>query len=74
MTYVAISIAPGVSVSSFWWALFAAWLTATLTTLVAWVGDADEADALVSITVRQAARRRQLPEPDGRTNVSVRAD
>ena len=69
VAYVAISIAPGVSVSSFWWALFAAWLTATLTTLIAWVGDADEADALVSITVRQAARRRDLPEQDGGTGV-----
>ena len=27
--YVAISLAPGVAVSSFWWALFAAWLAAT---------------------------------------------
>ncbi len=69
VTYLAISIAPGVSVSSFWWALFAAWLAATLTALVAWVGDADEADALVSITVRQAARRSDLSERDGRTGV-----
>src|SRR4051794_18449550 len=44
VVYIAISIAPGVSVSSFWWALFAAWLTAILTTLLAWVGDEDEAD------------------------------
>jgi uncharacterized membrane protein YvlD (DUF360 family) len=55
--YVAISIAPGVSASSFWWVLFAAWLAAVLTALFAWVGDADEADALLAVTMRQAGKR-----------------
>ncbi len=55
VVYVAIALAPGVSVSSFWWALFAAWLAAILTTLIAWVGDADEADALLAVTMRHAA-------------------
>ncbi|MGX7677509.1 alkaline phosphatase family protein [Jatrophihabitans sp. DSM 45814] len=71
LTYLAISIAPGVSVSSFWWALFAAWLTATLTALIAWVGDADEADALIALTLRSSARERNLPRPDARPGVLI---
>jgi uncharacterized membrane protein YvlD (DUF360 family) len=63
--YLTIALAPGVSVSSFWWALFAAWLAAILTTLIAWVGDADEADALLAVTMRRAADQR-----DGATSPS----
>jgi type I phosphodiesterase/nucleotide pyrophosphatase len=62
--YVAISVAPGVSVSSFWWALLAAWLAATLNTLIAWVGDADQTDALVAVTVRRAAAERNIRSRD----------
>ncbi|MCW2522813.1 MAG: type phosphodiesterase/nucleotide pyrophosphatase, partial [Frankiales bacterium] len=69
LTYLAISITPGISVSSFWWALFAAWLTAMLTTLIAWVGDADEADALIAITLRQAAGERDLPRREDQPGV-----
>jgi uncharacterized membrane protein YvlD (DUF360 family) len=53
--YLAILLAPGVSVDNFWWALFAAWIAAVLATLVAWVGDADEYDALLALTMRRAA-------------------
>jgi uncharacterized membrane protein YvlD (DUF360 family) len=63
VVYVAISVAPGISVSSFWWALFAAWFGAVLATLVAWVGDADEADALLAVTLREAADRNSEPSP-----------
>lgn len=67
--YVAISIAPDISVSSFWWAIFASWLAATLTTLVGWVGDADETDALVAVTVRRAAKQHLTRAGDGRPGV-----
>lgn len=67
--YVAISLAPGMSVSSFWWALFAAWLAATLMTLVAWVGDTDETDALLAVTMRHAADQPGVPASDGRSGV-----
>ena len=69
LMYVAISLAPGISVSSFWWALFAAWLAATLNTLIAWVGDADETDALIAVSVRRAAGHRAASEQDGRAGV-----
>jgi uncharacterized membrane protein YvlD (DUF360 family) len=67
--YVAISLAPGMSVSSFWWALFAAWLAATLMTLVAWVGDTDETDALLAVTMRHAADQPGVPASEGRSGV-----
>lgn len=71
VVYVAILIAPGVAVSSFWWALLAAWLAAILTTVVAWVGDADEADALLAVTVRGAARGRDMSPPAGQPGVLI---
>jgi uncharacterized membrane protein YvlD (DUF360 family) len=67
--YVAISIAPGVSTSSFWWVLFAAWLAAVLTALVAWVGDADQADALLAVTMRRAAGKASRSPDSGRPGV-----
>jgi uncharacterized membrane protein YvlD (DUF360 family) len=67
--YAAISLAPGISVSNFWWAMFATWLAATLATLVAWVGDADETDALLALTIRRANAQEDTPTRDGRAGV-----
>src|SRR3954453_22713099 len=64
VVYVAIALAPGVSVSSFWWALFAGWYGAVLSTLLAWVGDADESDALLAVTMRQAAKSGERIPPN----------
>jgi uncharacterized membrane protein YvlD (DUF360 family) len=67
--YIAIALAPGVSVSSFWWVLFAAWFAAVLATVIAWVGDADQADALLAVTVRRAAGQSDSSTPPDRPGV-----
>jgi uncharacterized membrane protein YvlD (DUF360 family) len=67
--YVTITIAPGVSASSFWWVLLASWLAATLTTLVGWVGDADQSDALLAVTMRRATSKGGGSASDDRPGV-----
>ncbi len=71
VVYIALAVAPGVSVASFWWALFAAWLGAILSALVAWVGDADQADALLAVTMRRAAGRGEIPSQQGNPGVLI---
>ena len=45
-----------------------------MTTLVAWVGDADETDALLAVTVRRAAGHRSASEPAGAGVLFVQID
>jgi uncharacterized membrane protein YvlD (DUF360 family) len=54
--YVALSVAPDVSLSGFWPAFWAAWLYALLVGVVGWLLDAGDDDLFVADVIRGASR------------------
>jgi uncharacterized membrane protein YvlD (DUF360 family) len=72
--YVALEITPGISLSGFWPAFWAAWLYAALVGIVGWMRDAGDDDLFVADMLRAAGRRHTAPRTDAPGVVIIQID
>ena len=64
VTFLALSVVPGVRVDSFLDAFWAIWVVAVVTTLTSWVMTAGTNDVVFAHLVRGARRGARVPDPD----------
>jgi uncharacterized membrane protein YvlD (DUF360 family) len=62
VTYVGLTLAPGIHIDTFWDAIGASWLYALFATVLSWLLAVDADDAFISHCVRQATRGRGAVE------------